>query len=157
MKYRIISVGKIRESFYLEGVREYLKRLGPYTSIELIDGLEEKIGPRAGEKEIQAILQKEAEKIKRWLDKDEILVVLEGQVRSSEEMAWQLEKWNASGKSRVTFLLGAAHGLAAEIKQQAQESISLSRLTFPHQMAVLILAEQIYRGFKILKGEPYHR
>lgn len=159
MKYRIISVGKIRESFYMEGVREYMKRLGPYTSMEFIDGLEEKISPRAGEKEIQAILQKEAEKIKRWLDKDEILVVLdlEGQVRSSEEIARQLEKWNASGKSRVTFLLGAAHGLAAEIKQQAQESVSLSRLTFPHQMAVLILTEQIYRGFKILKGEPYHR
>jgi len=159
LKYRIISVGKIREPFYLEGVREYLKRLAPYTSIELIEGLEEKIGPRAGEKEVQSILRKEAEKIKRWLDKDEILVVLdlEGQVRSSEEMARQLEKWNASGKSRVTFLLGAAHGLANEIKQQAQESISLSRMTFPHQMAVLILAEQIYRGFKILKGEPYHK
>ncbi len=159
MKYRIISVGKIREPFYLEVVSEYLKRLAPYTSIELIEGLEVKIGPRAGEKEVQSILRKEAEKIKRWLDKDEILVVLdlEGQVRSSEEMAQQLEKWNASGKSRVTFLLGAAHGLANEIKQQAQESISLSRMTFPHQMAVLILAEQIYRGFKILKGEPYHK
>ncbi len=152
-------MGKIREPFYLEGVREYLKRLAPYTSIELIEGLEEKIGPRAGEKEVQSILRKEAEKIKRWLDKDEILVVLdlEGQVRSSEEIARQLEKWNASGKSRVTFLLGAAHGLANEIKKEAQESISLSRMTFPHQMAVLILAEQIYRGFKILKGEPYHK
>ncbi len=159
MKYRIISVGKIREPFFLEGIKEYLKRLRPYAGIELIDGLEEKIRPRAGEKEIQSVLQREAERIVRYLDKDEVLVVLDiaGKTLNSEDMARRLGEWNVSGKGRVTFLIGAAYGVADEIKRLAQESISLSPLTFPHQMAVLILSEQIYRGFRILKGEPYHK
>ena len=136
-----------------------MKRLGPYISIELIDGLEEKISPRATEKEIQALLKKETAKIRKLIDKDEILVVLDpqGAACRSEEIARQLESWNVSGKNRLTFLIGAAHGLAEEIKKQAHDHLSLSPLTFPHQMAVLILTEQIYRGFRIIRGEPYHR
>ncbi|MDD2620637.1 MAG: 23S rRNA (pseudouridine(1915)-N(3))-methyltransferase RlmH [Syntrophomonadaceae bacterium] len=158
MKYRIISVGKIREPFYLEGINEYLKRLGPYTNIELLDGLEEKISPRASEKEIQKFLKKEGDKILNLLGKDEIVVVLDikGMQLTSEGLAEQITVWNTSGKSRINLIIGDAYGLCDEVKKRADYKISFSHMTFPHQMAVLILTEQIYRGFKILKGEPYH-
>lgn len=159
MKYRIISVGKIREKFYALGVDEYLKRLVPYASIELIEGLEEKVPPRAGAKEVEKVLRKEGERILALVGDNEILVVLDVQGRqlSSEELAGCLEEWNMSGLSRVNLVIGGSHGLADAVKKRADRSLSFSQMTFPHQMAVLILTEQVYRGFKILKGEPYHK
>ena len=159
MKYRIISVGKMREKFYAEGVSEYLKRLGPYTTIELWDGLEEKVNPRAGAKDIEKVLNKEGERILSLVADNELLVVLDGQGKllSSEDLAHCLEGWNLSGVSRVNLVVGGSHGLADIVKKRADRIISFSKMTFPHQMAVLILSEQIYRGFKILKGEPYHK
>jgi 23S rRNA (pseudouridine1915-N3)-methyltransferase len=159
LKYRIISVGKISESFYRDGIAEYLKRLKPYTSIEMVEGLEEKTSPRAGDKEIQEILKKEGEKVLKLLGQDETTVALDIAARqfSSEEWAAQIDAWNASGKKRVNFIVGGSHGLADEIKKRADVKLSFSPMTFPHQMTVLILAEQLYRGFKIIKGEPYHK
>ncbi|PKM78707.1 MAG: 23S rRNA (pseudouridine(1915)-N(3))-methyltransferase RlmH [Firmicutes bacterium HGW-Firmicutes-15] len=159
MKYRIISVGKIREKFYVEGVNEYIKRLVPYTGIELVEGLEEKVSPRAGEKDIEKVLRKEGERILALLGDKEILVVLDGQgeLLSSEDLARCMGNWNMSGLSRVNLVIGGSHGLADIVKKRANHIISFSRMTFPHQMAVLILSEQVYRGFKILKGEPYHK
>lgn len=159
MKYRIISVGKIREPFYRDGIKEYIKRLGAYTSIEIADGLEEKLNPRAGDKEIQKILQKEGEKILNLIGNDEILVVLDiqGKKLSSEELSEYIDDWNLSGKNRVNLVIGGSYGVSDEVKRKADSKISFSPMTFPHQMAVMILTEQIYRGFKILKGEPYHK
>lgn len=159
MKYRIISVGKIRETFYLAGINEYLKRLGPYTNMELVDGLEEKTNPKAGEKEIEKVLQKEGERILSLINPDELLVALDsrGQQMSSEEFARQIEVWNTSSNPRVNLVVGGSHGLSDSVKQRANLTISFSKMTFLHQMAVLILTEQIYRGFKILRGEPYHK
>lgn len=159
LKYRIISVGKIREKFYSEGIREYLKRLGPYGSFELVDGLEEKVSPHPGEKEISRVLDKEGERILNLLGENELLVTLDlqGQMLSSEHLADRLQAWNQSGRPRINFVIGASHGLSPAVKQRADQSISFSKMTFPHQMAVLMLTEQIYRGFKILKGEPYHK
>lgn len=159
MKYRIISVGKIREKFYRQGIDEYLKRLGPYTGIELWDGLEEKVSPRAGEKDIVKVLHKEGERILSLVGDNELLVVMDaqGKLLSSEDLANCLEKWNMSGLSRVNMVIGGSHGISDIVKKKADHIISFSNMTFPHQMAVLILSEQIYRGFKILKGEPYHK
>lgn len=159
MKYRILSVGKIRESFFSSGVEEYLKRLRPYAGIEVADGLEEKISPHASPKEIEKLLEKEGQRILNLIGENEIMIVLDvkGRCLSSEELAGQMQKWNESGKFRVNFIIGGANGLSERVKQCADEKLSFSRLTFPHQMAVLILAEQLYRGFKIIKGEPYHR
>jgi len=152
-------VGKIREKFYAQGVNEYLKRLGPYTGIELLDGLEEKVSPRAGAKDIEKVLNKEGERILSLLGDHELLVVLDGQgaLLGSEDLANCIEEWNMSGLSRVNLVIGGSHGLADTVKKRADRVISFSKMTFPHQMAVLILSEQIYRGFKILKGEPYHK
>jgi len=159
LKYRIISVGKIREKFYAQGVNEYLKRLTPYIGIELLDGLEEKVNPRAGEKDIEKVLRKEGVRILSLLGDNELLVVLDGQGKllSSEELALFMEDWNMSGLSRINLVIGGSHGLADAVKKRANHIISFSKMTFPHQMAVLILSEQVYRGFKILKGEPYHK
>ncbi len=159
MKYRIISVGRIREPFYVDGIHEYLKRLGPYCNLELVDGLEEKVSPRAGPKEVEKVLEKEAGRIRSLLGNDDLLIVLDSRGRqlSSEDLAGHVAQWNGSGHSRVNLVVGGSHGLSNDLKCQADLSISFSLMTFPHQMAVLILAEQIYRGFKILKNEPYHK
>jgi 23S rRNA (pseudouridine1915-N3)-methyltransferase len=159
MKYRIISVGKIREPFFTDGINEYLKRLRPYTNIEIVDGLEEKTNPKATDKEIQRILDKEGERILSLLSPEELLVALDshGQQLSSEQLAAQMEKWNSSGISRISMVVGGSHGLAPAVKQRADFILSFSPMTFPHQMAVLILTEQIYRAFKIIRGEPYHK
>ncbi|MGI5911308.1 MAG: 23S rRNA (pseudouridine(1915)-N(3))-methyltransferase RlmH [Syntrophomonadaceae bacterium] len=159
IRYRIISVGKIREAFYLSGVKEYLKRLEPYANFELIDGLEEKTNPRAAEKEIEKVLNKEGEKVLKLVDNDDILVALDikGTGISSEALALLIQQWNLSGKSRTNLVIGSSYGLSDKVKQRANQLISFSSMTFPHQMAVLILSEQLYRGFKILKGEPYHK
>lgn len=159
MKYRILSVGKIRESFYNSGVEEYIKRLRPYTGIEVVDGLDEKVSPHASPKEVEKMLEKEGQKILSLIGENEIMIVLDvqGRTLSSEELARHIQNWNQSGKSKVNLIVGGAHGLSDQVKQRANELLSFSRMTFPHQMAVLILAEQLYRGFKIIKGEPYHK
>ncbi|CFX00428.1 Alpha/beta knot methyltransferases [Syntrophomonas zehnderi OL-4] len=159
MKYRIISVGRIRENFYQEGIKEYLKRLTAYTAIEMLDGLEEKISPRSSEKEIARILQKEGDRILALLGDNEILIVLDpqGEALSSEQLAVRVQELNLQAKTRINLVIGGAHGLAPPVKQRADQTISLSKMTFPHQMAVLLLTEQLYRSFKILKGEPYHK
>jgi 23S rRNA (pseudouridine1915-N3)-methyltransferase len=159
LKYRIISVGRIREKFYSEGIKEYLKRLGAYTNIELITGLEEKVSPRAGQKDIEKLLLREGERILALVGEDDLVVILDthGLLLASDELAEYLGKWTMSGKSKVNLVIGSSHGLADTVKKRANYSLALSRLTFPHQMAVLVLSEQIYRGFKILKDEPYHK
>lgn len=159
MKYRIISVGKIREKFYHEGIQEYLKRLGPYASFELVDGLEEKVPANPSPKEIAKILGKEGERILALLKDNELLIALDlqGEMLSSQQLAERLQDWQQSGRPRINFVIGASHGLSPAVKGRADQSLAFSPMTFPHQMAVLILTEQIYRGFKILKGEPYHK
>lgn len=159
MKYRIISVGRVREAFYLEGVKEYIKRLTPYCNLELIEGLEEKISPKAREVEIEKALEKEAEKILNLLNDQDFVVVLDvrGKQMTSEQLASFMEEINLSGRSRINFVIGGANGLSSRVKKRADYLWSFSPLTFPHQMAVLILTEQVYRAFKIIKGEPYHK
>lgn len=159
MRYRIISVGKIREKFYAEGINEYMKRLRPYAHMELLDGLEEKVTPNPSPKEIHKVLQKEGERIAALLGDNERLIIFDphGKEISSEQLADQMQAWNQSGEFRINLVIGGSHGLSEAIKKRADQMISFSRMTFPHQMAVLVLSEQIYRGFKILKGEPYHK
>ena len=159
MKYRIISVGKIREPFYRQGANEYLKRLRLYTTIDLIDGWEEKVSPSARAKDVERCLRKEGERVLSLLGDNELLVALDlhGQMMPSEGLARKIEEWNHSGWTRINLLVGGAHGLDAEVKNAAGLLIALSPMTLPHQLAVLVLTEQIYRGFKILRGEPYHK
>lgn len=159
MKYRIISVGKIREPFYRQGVQEYLKRLSAYGAFELAEGLEERLSPEASAKEIEQALHREARRIQSLLGPDELVVALdiEGRATDSAQLAALVRQWNESGRPRVNFLIGASYGLAPELKQQADHRLSFSPLTFPHQLAVLLLTEQLYRSFRIINHEPYHK
>lgn len=159
MKYYIYSVGKIREPFYTKGINEYLKRLKAYIAIELVDGLEEKLNPNASEKDIEKVLAKEGQKILNNMSPDDIVILLDikGKTMDSTSFAKELENYNLSGRKRVIFIIGSSYGVSTEVKKRANYLLSFSPMTFPHQMAVLILVEQIYRGFKILKNEPYHK
>lgn len=158
MKIRVISVGKIRETFYQAGIQEYIKRLTPYCPVELASGFEEKAPARPGEHDILQVKYREGQRILNLIAPGEYLVLcdVEGQASSSPELADRVHDWMLAGKSRINIVVGGAYGLDEQVKKAAQEKISLSRLTFPHQMAVLILMEQLYRAFKILRGEPYH-
>jgi 23S rRNA (pseudouridine1915-N3)-methyltransferase len=158
LKIRIISVGKIREPFYISGLQEYLKRLRPYVKVEFLDGLEEKIDTKSDEGGFARLLDKEAERVLNLIKKDELLIALhlQGQELNSLELAEKIGDWGQSGKNRINFVVGSAWGLSPKIIKRADYVWSFSPLTFLHQMAVLILAEQIYRSYKILKGEPYH-
>lgn len=159
MLIRMISVGKVREPFYREGVLEYLKRLKPYAPVELVEGLDEKMGPRAGDKEIESVLNKEGQRVLGLLREDELLVALDagGRAMDSESFARWLDGLLLSGKSRISFLIGSAAGISEAVKRRADHTVSLSTMTLPHQMAALVLVEQIYRAFRIMRGEPYHR
>lgn len=159
MKYVVFSVGKIRESFYVKGIDEYLKRLKAYTTIELIDGFEEKISPKASDKDIEITLTKEGQKLLNLINPNDLVILLDiqGKMLSSSELAKEIESHDFLGKSRVVFIIGSSYGVSQEVKKRADKFISFSPMTFPHQMAVLILAEQIYRSFKILRNEPYHK
>ncbi len=159
MKYYIYSVGKIREEFYLQGINEYLKRLRPYINIELVDGLEERISPSANAKEVERAIAKEGIKILKNISPADLVVLLDlkGKKLDSPGFAKMLENYNLSGKKRLIFIIGSSHGVSPEVKGRANQVLSFSPLTFPHQMAVLILTEQIYRAYKILRNEPYHK
>lgn len=159
MRYRIISVGRIREKYFMDGIAEYLKRLTRYCKIEIVDGLEEKTNPRAGEIMIEQVIDREGERILSLLNPDELLIAFDsqGQMMNSEEFARHIDSWNNSGRSRVNMIIGGSHGLSSQVKKRADLIISMGKMTLPHQMAVLVLTEQIYRAFKIIKGEPYHK
>lgn len=158
MKMRVISVGKIRETFYQAGIQEYIKRLTPYCPVELCSGFEEKAPARPGQQDILQVKYREGQRILNLIPPGEGLVLcdVEGLACSSPELAERVNNWMLSGRSRVNIVVGGAYGLDEQVKKAAQERISLSSLTFPHQMAVLVLMEQLYRAHKILRGEPYH-
>ncbi|PKM79371.1 MAG: 23S rRNA (pseudouridine(1915)-N(3))-methyltransferase RlmH [Firmicutes bacterium HGW-Firmicutes-13] len=159
MNLKIIAVGKIREKYLSRGIEEYLKRLRPYARIEIIEVADEKIPDRASPAEEEVIKTKEGERVLKKLEPDSFLVVLavEGKLLSSEELAGRLEKLAVEGQGKVTFIIGGTLGLAEDIKSRADLLLSFSTLTFPHQVMRFILLEQLYRAFKIIRGEPYHK
>jgi len=136
-----------------------IKRLRPYARWELIEGLEEKLDPRAGAAEVAIALEREGRRLLALLRADELVVALDrnGRQFGSEALADWLEQIMGSGCSRLSFIIGSANGLDSAVLRRADHSLALSALTFPHQLAVLVLAEQVYRGFRIIRGEPYHK
>lgn len=155
----IVSVGKIRERYLREGVNDFLTRLRPYASMDWIDSLEGKILPHPSALQINSILEKEGHKILSKLRDKDFLVALDarGKSMTSEDLALTIQDLLGQRLPRIVFVVGGSHGLSPEVLKRANLILSLSQLTFPHQMAVLILLEQLYRSFKIIKGEPYHK
>ena len=159
MNIELICVGKLKEKYLKQGIAEYVKRLGAYANVSIVEVADEPTADQMSDVEIDQVLAKEAEKIKARLDPQRKVIVLaiEGKVISSEELASQLEQYATYGDSKVTFIIGGSLGLADELKKSADLSISFGRITLPHQLMRLVLVEQIYRAFRINKGHAYHK
>ncbi|MBE3576379.1 MAG: 23S rRNA (pseudouridine(1915)-N(3))-methyltransferase RlmH [Limnochordales bacterium] len=153
----VITVGPLR-SFYLEGARDYLRRLTPYAACEIRSVRPEPLPARLVPGAIEQIKQKEGDRLLAAAGSEALLIALDsrGESFTSEAFARQLDAWWVESGARLTFVIGGTLGLAESVRRAARASLSLSRLTFPHELAALILLEQIYRAFRILRGEPYH-
>lgn len=155
----IITVGKLKEKYLKLGIDEFLKRLTAYAKMEIIEVPDEKAPEQLSDLEMEQVKQKEGEKILSKISPDTYVIALaiEGKMKSSEELADSLDKLATYGKSKIAFVIGGSLGLSNEVLQRADEKLSFSKMTFPHQMMKLILLEQIYRAFRINRGEPYHK
>ena len=158
MKIRIVAVGKLKEKYLREGVAEYEKRLAPFASVELLETREEYMAENPSEAQRQQTLAKEGERLLRLVPERNFLIVLDvkGKLLSSEALAKELASLALQGQSDLTFLIGGAFGLSPAVRERADLRISFSPMTFTHQMVRLLLYEQIYRAFKINRGEKYH-
>ena len=158
MKIRIVAVGKLKEKYLREGVAEYAKRLAPFASVELLETREEYMAENPSEAQRQQTLAKEGERLLRLVPEKSFLIVLDvkGKLLSSEALAKELAGLALQGRSDFTFLIGGAFGLSPAVRECADLRISFSPMTFTHQMVRLLLYEQIYRAFKINRGEKYH-
>lgn len=159
MRIRIISVGRVKEKYLQAGLQEYLKRLGPYAKTEVITLPDEPTPDNASPAQEEQVKAKEGERILRQIEPGQYVVAMDlrGAMISSEELAEFLAERALRGQSSLAFVIGGSLGLAPEVLQRADYKLSLGRLTLLHQMVPLILLEQIYRGFKINRGEPYHK
>lgn len=159
MKITILCVGKIKERFLREAIAEYQKRLCRYVKMDIVEVPDEKTPEHASEKEEMQIRDKEGEKILRHVRTDDYIVALaiEGKQLDSLEFAKKIDTWGVSGRGNVVFVIGGSLGLSENILKRADEKLSFSKMTFPHQLMRVILLEQIYRGYRIIKGEPYHK
>lgn len=158
MKVKIISVGKLKEKYLKDGISEYVKRLSRFAQVELIELVDEKTPDNASEKENEQILLKEGQRILAKLSERDFVfaMAIEGKLISSEGLSETFER-AMQQSSTLVFIIGGSLGLAPKVKKRANELISFGRITLPHQLMRLVLAEQIYRGFMIREGSPYHK
>lgn len=159
MNISIITVGKLKEKYLINGISEYIKRLASYAKVKISEVADEKAPENLSEAQMQQVKDKEGERILAKVDEDAYVIVLaiEGELWSSEKLAKELDKLGTYGRSKVAFVIGGSLGLSAAVMQRADAALSFSRMTFPHQLMRLILVEQVYRAFRINRGEPYHK
>lgn len=158
MKIIIVCAGKLKERYLTAGMTEYKKRLVPFTQFEIREIHEEKMPENPSEAEKQQVLAREGERLLKQVPDGSYLYVLDvyGEEKSSEELSAELASLMTQGRSSITFLIGGAFGLSEAVRKAADCRLSFSRMTFTHQMVRLLLTEQIYRAFKIMRGEKYH-
>lgn len=159
MKITVLCVGKIKEKFYRDAVEEYRKRLGRYCKLEIIEVADEKTPDGAREALERQIKEKEGRKLLSHIKDTDYVIALaiDGKMRDSVELAKHLNQLGIRGKSSLVFVIGGSLGLWEEVLNRADEELSFSKMTFPHQLMRVILLEQIYRSCRINNGEPYHK
>ncbi|ART78454.1 23S rRNA (pseudouridine(1915)-N(3))-methyltransferase RlmH [Sutcliffiella horikoshii] len=159
MNISIITIGKLKEKYLKQGIDEYLKRLSAYAKIDIVELPDEKAPEQLSDAEMEQVKNKEGERILGKISEDThvIALAIEGKQRSSEELAKEMDKLATYGKSKVAFVIGGSLGLSSDVMKRANDTLSFSKMTFPHQLMKLILLEQVYRGFRINRGEPYHK
>lgn len=158
MKITIVCAGKIKEKYLDAGIAEFMKRLRPYAQVEIKAIHEEKMPENPSDAEKEQVLTKEGARLLKLVPNGSYLFVLDvyGKELSSEELAAKIDQLGLQGQSNLTFLIGGAFGLSQAVRRAADFKISFSKMTFTHQMVRLLLVEQIYRAFKINRGEKYH-
>lgn len=159
MNIDIICVGNIKEKYFTDAIKEYSKRLKSYVNIEIIEVGEHKLPNKHSSSQIIEGMEKEADQILSKI-KDRAYVVplcVEGKQLSSEDFADKIEKITIDGYSDICFIIGGSYGLHQKVKSKGKFRLSFSKMTFPHQLMRVVLVEQIYRAFRILKNEPYHK
>ncbi len=159
IKITVIAVGKLKEKYLKEGINEYVKRLSRFCDIEIQEVGDEQAPENLSPAQEKQIKGKEAERIVKKIKDNSLLIALDvkGQKLDSEGFAEKLQSFFISGHSHITFLIGGSLGLDHELLKRAHMRFSMSDLTFPHQLARLILMEQLFRAFKIINGETYHK
>ena len=159
MKITILCVGKIKEKYFVQGIEEYAKRLSRYCKLEIVEVADEKTPDNASEVVELQIKQKEGERLSKYMKDGAYVIALaiEGKQQDSVAFGRQIEKLGIEGKSHIIFIIGGSLGLDPEIIKRADFLLSFSKMTFPHQMMRMVLLEQIYRGYRIVNGEPYHK
>lgn len=159
MNIKIITVGKLKEKYLVQGINEYVKRLGVYAKMQLVEVPDEKAPENLSETEMLQVKDKEGQRILAKIkDQDYVFALaIEGKDPSSEAFAKQIDQLGVQGKSQLVFVIGGSLGLSDEVIKRSNTQISFGKMTYPHQLMKLILVEQIYRAFRINKGEPYHK
>ena len=159
MTITVITVGKIKEKYLKDAIAEYSKRLSRYCKLEILEVADEKTPDGASEIVEENIREKEGERILKLIKEDAYVITLEisGKMLTSEELADRIETLGIQGKSHLVFVIGGSIGLGREVLRRSDYALSFSKMTFPHQLMRVILLEQIYRSYRIINGEPYHK
>ena len=159
MNITLITVGKLKEKYLKQAIDEYSKRLSRYCKLEIIELNDEKTPDNASEKEEQLIKEKEGKQILSKIKENAFVIAMDlgGKNLTSEEFSKFIEQNGVMGNSNIVFLIGGSLGLSDEVKKRANYKLCFSKMTFPHQLFRVMLLEQIYRGFMIIKNEPYHK
>ena len=159
MKITLLTVGKVKEKYLRDGIAEYSKRLGKYCRLEIVEVTDERTPDRASQAEEEQIKRIEGERLLRGIRETDYVIALaiDGTMLDSVELSEKMEKLGVQGESNLVFVIGGSLGLSDEVLRRADYRLSFSSMTFPHQLMRLILLEQIYRGFRIMRGEPYHK
>ena len=159
MNITVVSVGKIKEKYLVDGIAEYSKRLSKYCKLNLIEVPDEKAPENLSVQDELIVKKKEGVRILSKIKENTYLIVLaiEGEQLTSEKLSEKLEKLMVEGVSDISFVIGGSLGLSDEVMERSDYKLSFSKMTFPHQLMKMVLLEQVYRGWRIMKGEPYHK
>lgn len=159
MNIQIISVGKLKEKYLKMGIEEYTKRLGSYAKVDIVEVPDEKAPEQLSPADMEIVKKKEGDRILAKIGADTYVIALaiEGKMKSSEQLASDLESLMTYGRSKIAFVIGGSLGLHEDVMKRSDEKLSFSKMTLPHQLMKLVLVEQIYRAFRIIKNEPYHK
>lgn len=159
MKVTILAVGKVKEKFYRQAIGEFEKRLSRYCKLEIIEVADEKAPEHASSAEEVQRKEKEGQRLLKYIRQDAwaCALAIEGDMLDSVGLSQKIESLGVAGISHIMFVIGGSLGLSASVLKRADYALSFSRMTFPHQLMRVILLEQVYRSFRIIAGEPYHK
>ncbi len=159
MRMTVLAVGKVKEAYLRDAVKEYAKRLGRYCRLEVIEVADEKTPDSLSLSQKELILRKEGERLLRHLPKEAYTITLEltGRQLTSEGFSEKISSLAVQGVSHIVFIIGGSLGLGKNVTDRSDLALSFSKMTFPHQLMRVILLEQIYRGYRIASGAPYHK